>query len=403
MFFFFVFAPTITAKGLSVSRMNSMEDQDHLEPDKTTQNLVQIEPGFLSGLTKPFVPSKVRSWWWRVFGVRLLLCLGISVILQVININNGLWTDHESSYSQRPLSSPSKPSCNASNVALAYISIGLLPRMDSKAPVFSWAMHTLAAHGEFCGHVMVVTDAPQRVHTLLTEVLQSHPHCRSIFHVIAVHRPEFAVRGPTLDMFAKSFKTKMFDLLPKGVDAERILYLDSDILVVEPVQVALNAAFRHDNYTALKMISGYSQRPEKWHGGLLLFSREASGCLGEWAEAITSNKYSRDQIAFMYCPTCLEMVHELPRELMYFPDELDPKLPNAAVFVHYTTTKRARKFMQHGSHLVHRMFLERIGGIPEKCLDLFQVNPDSQPTLSWWYDPSWYFGSFGEHSLSRCS
>jgi len=355
-------------------------------------------------------PRVLRHRW---FGLILILMFGVATRTIVLVWNTRLESQSSSSDGSmtllfEPTAATAASDCNNaySKVAIAYIAIGLLPRPDRTAPVFSWALHTLAAHGQFCGHVLIITDTPRRVGTLVAEVQRQHPHCRSTFHVIAVH-PPFMVLHHTTDMYAKSFKTQMFEMLPVGVaeHVERILYLDSDILVVEPIDKALDRTF-HDERPGtptppLKMIPGTAT--EQWHGGLLLLTRDAAACLQEWGHAIASRQFARDQIAIMHCPTCLDMVQPLPRTFLYFPDEFHPQLPPNRTFVHYTTTKRARKFMQHATHKVHAQFLQQqIGGIPTKCLDLEQVYPESPPSLSLLYDPMWYYGMFGEYSLSNC-
>lgn len=139
------------------------------------------------------------------------------------------------------------------NLAIAYISINGLPRKKWNAPQFPWALHTLATQGQFRGHVMIITNQPKLVESLVSEVQQAHrEETQSItYHVVAVEKPEptILLEGPNagsakMTISAKMYKTKLFEMLPEGVNVERILYLDRDMLPLRPIQTTLDIALQ---------------------------------------------------------------------------------------------------------------------------------------------------------------
>ena len=178
-------------------------------------------------------------------------------------------------------------------------------------------------------------------------------------------------------MSARLYKTKLFDMLPEsaGREVDQILYLDSDILVVKPIDFLLNiartAATTNETHypPALMMMREQSGNSEPWHGGMFLISREAEQCMQDWGNAIASGNYSRDQVALQNCPSCLETIERLPDEIMYFPDPGTPVLPEGTPLVHYTKNRRAWYWERESEEFEkHVVFLQEIGGIPEQAL-----------------------------------
>lgn len=102
----------------------------------------------------------------------------------------------------------------------------------------------------------------------------------------------------------------------------------------------------------------------------MLVTREASGCMREWASVLAAGQFDSDQHAFMACPTCLGIVHRVP-QVIYFPDKIKPKLPEVVVSMVHYTGYRAHSFMNEKYHPSHRAFLEEnFDGIPEQYLNL---------------------------------
>jgi len=219
---------------------------------------------------------------------------------------------------------------------------------------------------------MIVTDAPLLVLDLLHQVQKHHPSAEPTFHVMPV--PPVVEEGKKMNragaMEAKLCKTKFFQLLPNGVEIDRIFYLDCDILTIQPIQTSVVLSESDGKLPPNLMIKQTSEA-EKLHSGIMLCSREAEGCFREWAEKITSGLFGRDQQAFANSTSCLDVAHAFA-PVMHVPESENPKLPNGrnTTFIHCTNSVRAKLFVTEEFHEGHREFLEKIGGIPCVCLDL---------------------------------
>jgi len=271
--------------------------------------------------------------------------------------------------------------CPVSNVAVAFIATGVNVLVPVHvAPFFQWALFSFAAHSDFCGHVMIITDVPPIVRRLISQVQHlHHDKCQSIrFHVVHA-KSAGMLRSQPLNaaMSARLYKTKLFDMLPEsaGREVDQILYLDSDILVVKPIDYLLNiartAATTNETHhpPALMMIPEQSGNGEPWHGGMFLVSRKGEQCMQEWGNAIASGNYSRDQVALANCPRCLKTIERLPDEIMYFPDPGTPVMPEGTPLVHYSKNRRGWYWDRESEEFEkHVAFLQEIDGIPEQAL-----------------------------------
>jgi len=272
-------------------------------------------------------------------------------------------------------------SCSFSNMALMYVAIDVLPYEGTKkAPVFAWALNTLAEHGSFCGNVVIITNTQELVEQLWADVVHEHQgKVLPSVHIVQ-HVPD-SITG-NQRMQAKLVKTKLFEYLPPNISSsiQVAAYLDSDVLITQPFQKHAES-FLGKNFTLSmfqEMTRVTKSRPvfEGWHSGVMYMTRRAIPCMKEWGIAIASGNHPRDQQAFMQCPLCTSAVDPiLPKEdLICGPDMENPLhvggCASFPAYIHYTSTQRAKAFTKNETHDAHELFLRHVGGIPERYLKI---------------------------------
>jgi len=153
----------------------------------------------------------------------------------------------------------------------------------------------------------------------------------------------------------KAIKTEIFSYLPK--DIETVMYLDSDVVVTQPLDNFLSdLALAEHSWTAqhfgkhweMAMFPdreshtfGVCLKCNEWHTGVMIMKRGPSNsCLKAWGQELNSKTYGRDQHAFEQVRAsgaCKDILSLPAGHLLFMKDLLSVAvLPNLRTFAHYT-------------------------------------------------------------------
>jgi hypothetical protein len=214
--------------------------------------------------------------------------------------------------------------------ALVYLSVGKL----AKDSLTDYSIATAREIGKWQGKVFIITD---------------HPDCFEVTKNL--HDVELMKIPSQKDiMQIKSIKANLFLYLPAEIQS--ILYIDVDIVITKKLDYFLYdlkttlrpnfdmAAF----YDARGHYVGFCSGCEKWHTGVLLFTKSAGkNCLKKWQDIILSGQFDTDQESLDEAENsgvCDRMSAFPSNHLLFAKDYIGMMLTSGSTFLHMTAAAR---------------------------------------------------------------
>lgn len=190
--------------------------------------------------------------------------------------------------------------------------------------------------------VFIITDRPNCFTSDLIGDVFKGPSSVNVVTVPSIDSIEDKVEKA---MMSKSYKAKLFDLLPDEVS--NVLYLDVDIRVTSRFQNWMTQIPKQIAKKSDWDIAFQEERPgflSKFNSGLFYVERGRSEkCLKAWGDAILSGKYNKDQRAFRELNSgCESLVLFDYRSMAFLRDGLVP--------IRYLVGYRGKYSFYHFTH-----------------------------------------------------
>ncbi|MES1926321.1 hypothetical protein [Salinisphaera sp. T31B1] len=133
-------------------------------------------------------------------------------------------------------------------------------------------------------------------------------------------------------MVAKTCKTFLCDWVPRT----RILYVDADIVVGEPIKPWFDRSMARHADTPTLFYHDPGERKLPFHGGLILMDRQRSRALfHDWRRQLASGRFRQDQEALLTIADAYDVGY-FPEGGILFPTEQAIEQAQRACFVHIT-------------------------------------------------------------------
>lgn len=237
--------------------------------------------------------------------------------------------------------------------AIVFISMGDV----SKESLVEDSITSVRSIGHWTEKIYILTDRPRcfeslaisKSNTILVEV----PSKNSIIEI-------------------KRLKTELFNYLPPEI--ERVLYMDIDILVTRNIgpflQDISHLLYLHhssqkntisSNLSSLSPHNfdfaafldakghyvGFCSGCEKWHTGVIYFTRHLSEkCMKSWGDILSSKMFQTDQESLDFAEkngSCIHPVAIPSKHLLFAKDYIAMVLTSGQTFVHLTSANRAKE------------------------------------------------------------
>lgn len=220
---------------------------------------------------------------------------------------------------------------------IVYIAMGSMAESD----VLDYSIESLVSLGKWNGRIYIITDKSACFDSLVSHNKNLHiiniPPANSIIEI-------------------KALKTRIFDLIPKSSELEKVLYLDADIVVkrdLEPFFFDLSGLLSDNSQNKFDIalfqdakghFVGFCSGCDKWHTGILFLQRnQGNECLEQWRINLISERFTSDQESFDeaenqgYC----SHVYSLPRKhLLFAKDYIAMLFTSGHSFLHLTSISR---------------------------------------------------------------
>jgi hypothetical protein len=246
--------------------------------------------------------------------------------------------------------------------AIVVISMG---DMATNTNLVERCLKSIRTKGNFEGHFVILTDHPERYHTL--------EEADSLVNIL-VAKPDDVnvdIEGLSSVMRYKRFKTLLLDYFndePKLNSVQRVAYMDYDIVIGRDLSTfwtdmdgmiqkdeeaeALPSSHPSPSYMYFFREDWNKQRREPFHAGIMVLDRQHSQkCLEVWRHEIDAGRVNRDQQGLKLLHdritnglehSCQMRYIEQRDQHLLFPTSESMQNHEYATFIHVTNTKRAK-------------------------------------------------------------